>query len=141
MTAQRQRPSPDPVAPAPVARIAPAGSLALRPLPVQTPPAAPSPAGTLGVMLLREGLVAPHDMVQALLLHSQRRGRLGDILLARDMIAETTLFDALARHWGASCIDPRQQPPDTRLLDRLGAAACLREGLLPWRQVGEATVI
>ena len=53
-------------------------------------------AETLGVMLLREGLVAPDDIVQALALHARQRGRLADILLARGMIDETRLFSALA---------------------------------------------
>ncbi|MDP4031428.1 MAG: glycosyltransferase [Pseudorhodobacter sp.] len=98
-------------------------------------------AETLGVMLLREGLVAPHDLVQALALQSKRRGRLVDILLARGMISEPDLFAALARHWRTSRIDLAREPPDPRLIDRLGAAACLRDGLLPWRQVGGVTVI
>lgn len=98
-------------------------------------------AQTLAATLLREGLVAPHDMVQALALHSRQRGRLADILIARRMIAEADLFAAIARHWQAGVIDPAHQPPDPRLIDRLGAAACLRDGVLPWRQVGAVTVI
>lgn len=98
-------------------------------------------AESLGVMLLREGLVAPHDMVQALTLHSKRRGRLADILLSRGMITEPAFFAALARHWRAAQIDPATDPPDPRLIDRLGAAACLHDGLLPWRQIGRVTVI
>ena len=38
-------------------------------------------------------------------------------------------------------IDPEAQPADPALLDLLGAATCLQFGLLPWRQVGGATVI
>ena len=107
-------------------------------------PASPQPhptAQTLAATLLREGLVAPHAMVQALALQRRQNGRLADILIARRMIAEADLFAALARHWQAGMIDPARQPPDPRLIDRLGAAACLRDGLLPWRQVGALTVI
>ncbi|EEW25485.1 glycosyltransferase [Rhodobacter ferrooxidans] len=98
-------------------------------------------AQAFGVMLLRDGLVAPHDLVQALALHNQRRGRLTEILLARGMISEDRLFDAFSRHWQASRIDPARDPADPRLIDRLGAATCLRDGLLPWRRAGQATVI
>lgn len=98
-------------------------------------------AETLGIALLRDGLVTAHDMVQALSLQSQRRGRLVDILLARRMIAEPVLFKALSHHWRAPLIDVVQNAADPRLIDRLGAAACLRDGLLPWRKVGAATVI
>ena len=38
-------------------------------------------------------------------------------------------------------IDPRLVPPDISLMLRLGAADCLRLGLLPWRQIGGATVV
>jgi len=38
-------------------------------------------------------------------------------------------------------IDPAAQPVDPDLMARLGAPLCLQLGLLPWRQVGGATVI
>ncbi|MGB8811995.1 MAG: glycosyltransferase [Paracoccaceae bacterium] len=151
MTAPRLRLLPDPeaaelVAPYSFAQYQ-AQPFALAPLAAfETPLAQPwaqacPTAQTLGVMLLREGLVTPHNMVQALALHSQRRGRLSDILISRSMISEDALFDALGRHWGAERIDSALQAPDPRLIDIWGAAACLRDGLLPWRKVGVATVI
>ena len=42
---------------------------------------------------------------------------------------------------GAAQIDPRLSPPDISLILRLGASDCLRHGVLPWRQIGGATVI
>ena len=38
-------------------------------------------------------------------------------------------------------IDPRTTPPDISLMLRLGASDCLKLGLLPWRQIGGATVV
>lgn len=38
-------------------------------------------------------------------------------------------------------IDPVAAPPDPALLDRFGAAQALRSGLLPWRVLGQDTVI
>ena len=38
-------------------------------------------------------------------------------------------------------IDPRVTPPDISLVLRLGASDCLRFGILPWRQIGGATVV
>lgn len=98
-------------------------------------------AETLAISLLRDGLITPHDMVLALSLQNQRRGRLVDILLARQMITEPTLFAALSRHWGAALVDVANQAADPRLIDRLGATSCLRDGLLPWRKIGDVTVI
>ncbi len=98
-------------------------------------------ADTLGVMLLREGIIAAHDMVPALALHARRRGRLTDILLSRGLIGEADLYRALARHWGIGLADLHACPPDPRLIDRLGSIRCLRDGVLPWRSAGDVTVI
>ena len=38
-------------------------------------------------------------------------------------------------------VDPLRDPPDPRLLYRLGPAVALRHGLLPWRQSGGETII
>jgi cellulose synthase/poly-beta-1,6-N-acetylglucosamine synthase-like glycosyltransferase len=91
--------------------------------------------------LLAEGLVAPHAMVQAAALHRRHGGRLSDILLAQGDVDEALLYAAMARHWGVRRGDPQAVPPDPRLIDTLGATACLREGLLPWRQVAGETVV
>ncbi|WP_149142347.1 glycosyltransferase [Gemmobacter caeruleus] len=96
---------------------------------------------TLGLLLLREGVVAPDDMVQALALHAQVGGRLADILLSRGLISEARLGQTLARHWGLAHADLDAIAPDPRLIDRLGAVECLRAGLLPWRMAGGLTLI
>lgn len=101
---------------------------------------APNPS-TLGVTLLNDGLIAPHLLLHALALQRRHGGRLCDILLSHQMIDEQTLFEAQARHWSARIIDPDLRKPDPRLVDRLGAGVCLLEGLLPWRKVGQATII
>src|SRR5690606_37167544 len=67
--------------------------------------------------------------------------RLGEILLARGWVSETDLYRALARQWRAAVVDPLTEPPDPRLIDRLGAAFWLGEAALPWRRIGGATVI
>jgi cellulose synthase/poly-beta-1,6-N-acetylglucosamine synthase-like glycosyltransferase len=101
-----------------------------------------APSGkTLGVTLLREGLVAPHALVQALSMQKRHRGRLCDILLSQQLITEQDLYQAQARHWNVRLVDPQQQLPDPRLIDRLGAATCLREGLLPYQRIGQAVVV
>lgn len=96
---------------------------------------------SLGVTLLREGLLSPHDLVTALSLQRRHRGRLSDILLSCQMIAEKALYQAQARHWNVRLVDPMAQPADPRLIDQIGAANCLREGLIPWRHVGKAVVV
>ncbi len=98
-------------------------------------------AQSLGVMLLRDGALSSDDLVQALTLANRGGGRLSDILLAQGLVTETALFAALARQLGAARITPLHDTPDPRLIDRLGATICLRNGLLPWRAIGGATII
>lgn len=98
-------------------------------------------AETLAVVLLRDGTVQPHDMVQALALHAQRRGRLVDILLARGLVKEAALYDTMARHWGVGLADLAQSPPDGRVLDSVDPVWCLQSGFLPWRKLGATCII
>lgn len=96
---------------------------------------------SLGITLLREGLLSPDDLVMALSLQRRHRGRLCDILLSRQLITEKKLYEAQARHWNVRLINPMATPADPRLIDGLGAANCLREGLIPWQRVGQAVVV
>jgi cellulose synthase/poly-beta-1,6-N-acetylglucosamine synthase-like glycosyltransferase len=104
----------------------------------------PAPAAridTLGVALLRDGLVSGDDMVQALARQSRRSGQLCDVLLSGGLIEPRPLLQALARHWRTQVVDFDAEMPDVRLLDRLGAGYCLRNAIVPLREVGGATLI
>ena len=96
---------------------------------------------TLSILLLDQGLVPGHAMVQALNLQAEQGGRLVDILLSQGAVSPAVLYAALSRRAGAELADLVALPPDSRLIDRLGAATCLSDGLLPWRRQGGATVI
>jgi cellulose synthase/poly-beta-1,6-N-acetylglucosamine synthase-like glycosyltransferase len=109
-------------------------------VPSQAAPA-PGVAETLGMALLRDGLISAEDMVQALSLQSSRGGRLGDILVSRRLVAPLPLSQALARHWKTQLVDPVAEEPDVRLIDGLGSNYCLRHSLLPLRSVGGVTLI
>ena len=63
------------------------------------------------------------------------------VLFVHGLIGETCLARARARYHGLPFIDPARDPPDIRLIDRLGAAECLRDGLLPWREVAGQTLV
>ncbi len=101
---------------------------------------APTAAG-LGRRLVDEGLLAPHVLFRALAHRRRHGGRLQDALLSLGLVCEARLSEVTARHWAVRRVDPLKRPPDPRLIDRLGAARALREGLLPWRRIGPATVI
>ena len=121
----------------------------LQPLPMATAAAAPRPRAAvpapaprrLAADLLAGRVVAPHALLRALQLAGRQGARLDDVLLAQGALPPERLTAAVARHWDLQPVDPLADPPDHRLIDRLGTAECLREGLLPWRTVGSATVI
>ncbi|WP_284165077.1 glycosyltransferase [Frigidibacter sp. SD6-1] len=109
----------------------------------------PRPAGRrerprrkpLGQILMDMKAVEPGDMLKALALRDRQEVRLGDILLAHGWVSEPALMAALANQWGARVLDLAAEPPDARLIDALGPDFCLKEGVLPWRRIGAATVI
>lgn len=100
-----------------------------------------APDHPLALSLLRDGLVAPHDLVDALSRQTQEGEALSEIFLARGMIGEAALYRRLARHHHTTLANPEADLPDPRLIDRLGRTLCLREGLLPWKQAGETTLV
>ncbi len=96
----------------------------------------------LAVALLREGLVQPEDLLHSLSTRpGLSQGRLLDLLRHRGRASEEDLLRAAARHFGVAFVDPCAPLPDPQLIDALGAADCLRMGLVPWRQIGGATVV
>lgn len=114
---------------------------AFRSPPQAIPPRLEPEDQRLATRLLREGVIAPHALLQALAQLSQRPGSpLVDLLLDQALVAEDALFAALHRHTGIGPADPGLTP-DPRLIDQLGAGFCLTEGLLPLRQIGDAVLV
>ncbi len=99
------------------------------------------PRKPLGQILMDMKAVDPGNMLKALALRERQDVRLGDILLAHGWVSEAALMAALANQWGVRILDLATDLPDARLTDRLGADFCLKEGILPWRRIGAATVI
>ena len=95
----------------------------------------------LAIHLLRDGTLAPHAVLQALARLSERPGgRLLDLLLDHQLVAEAPLYAALHRLTGIGAAD-LSATADPRLIDRLDPAFCLTERLLPLRNLGHATII
>lgn len=106
----------------------------------QDRPAPVAGGGGLGVALLREGLVPPHEIVTALADVQATQHDLADALRGGGP-QRPAVYDSMARHWRVDIANLSRQPPDPRLIDRLGIAACLRDRLVPWRQSGALTII
>lgn len=109
------------------------------------PRARPRHGGTarrpLGQILIDMKAVEPGNMLKALALRDREEARIGDILLTHGWVGEADLMAALSLQWGAKAVDLVAEPPDARLIDRLGAEVCLAHAVLPWRRVGGATVL
>ena len=106
-----------------------------------SPPLPEPPPEPLAARLLRDGLVAPDDIVQALARQADGQTCLTDILRSRDLLPQAQLLEATAKEHDAQVVNPLRRLPDSRLVDQLGAGFCLREHLLPWQKVGQAIVV
>jgi len=95
----------------------------------------------VGASLLRAGVVAPDEMLTALSHQGREAGRLPDVLRARGLVVERDLLGVDARNWGLRLIDLDTALPDPRLIDAVGPQDCLRHGLVPWRRVGDVTIV
>ena len=108
----------------------PAGNLARPPRP------------RIGEILVARGELSADNLNRALRLQAREAHRpLGEILLEDGALSRAELALALAEQRGARPVDLLAEPPDIRLLDRLGAERCLTLGLVPWRDVGGAVAI
>lgn len=111
---------------------------------VTTQPAL-APQGTkrtpLGQLLRQMGALSEDNLATAVALQQREEARFGDILLANGFVTRADLYSALALQYNTSIADLRAEPPDVRLIDRLGAEFCIRNAVLPWKRVGAATVL
>ena len=110
----------------------------------EPPPAtarAPRRTFAVGASLLREGVVAPEEMVTALSHHGREAGRLPDVLRARGLVVERDLLGVDARNWGIRLVDLDAALPDPRLIDAVSVQDCLRHGLVPWQKTGDVTIV
>ena len=113
-----------------------------RPDPALKPPTALIESDQrLATTLLRDGLVSPHGLIEALAyVNDGPAHRLMTVLLDRKLVGEEQLFATLQRQTGIERAD-LSAPFDPSLIDHLGASFCLAEGLLPLRRMGLATLI
>ncbi|MCK8465287.1 glycosyltransferase [Aliiroseovarius sp. S1339] len=95
----------------------------------------------LGQILVEMGALSSENLAMAVSLQMREDARFGDILLTNGWVRQADLYAGLAQQYGCQIADLQHEPPDVRLIDRLGAAFCIRNGIVPWKHVGGATVI
>jgi type IV pilus assembly protein PilB len=90
-----------------------------------------TPGVPLGLNLIASGLVTG-EQVELALAEQRRTGqRLGEILVAHDVLYEDDLARTLAEIAGIPFRDLALDPPDPGVLDSLPEAFCRRRGVLP----------
>jgi glycosyltransferase XagB len=106
-----------------------------------TAPDRPAGKRQIAAALLRSGKVSSDEMVHALAHRGREAARLPEVLRARGLVDDQDLLEAEAKSWGLRPVRITELAPDPRLVDSLGAEVCLRLGLVPWRRVGDVTVV
>lgn len=101
------------------------------------------PKPRLGQLLVASGDMTREmlDKALALQIGTRSRARLGAVLLANDLVTGDALLKALSRQSGIGRIDLDIAPPDPDLLATADPFICLRAGFLPWRKVGQVTIL
>jgi cellulose synthase/poly-beta-1,6-N-acetylglucosamine synthase-like glycosyltransferase len=107
----------------------------------RTAPDRPGGRRQIAAALLRSGKVSSDEMLQALAHRGREAARLPEVLRARGLVDDHDLLEAEAQSWGLRPLRLSELAPDPRLIDSLGAEVCLRLGLVPWRRVGDVTVV
>lgn len=103
-------------------------------------PSARAAAG-LGGDLVRRGVVAATDLLRVLALAGPGGTSLAQALRSHGLAQDDRLASALAERAGLRRIGPDDGPPDPRLVAALGAPACVRLQVLPWRRAGAVTLV
>ncbi|TCP60710.1 cellulose synthase/poly-beta-1,6-N-acetylglucosamine synthase-like glycosyltransferase [Rhodovulum bhavnagarense] len=114
---------------------------AARPMPARAPAIALPGDLWLGDTLLRMGAITPAALNRTLADKARMDIRLDALLVADGTTDGETLVRALCRRYRTTPARPDLFPPDRGLVDMLGAARCLREGFVPLRRMGAATLI
>jgi len=82
--------------------------------------------------LVAEGTIGVHALQRVIDLALTDYETVGQAILSLGLARDPDLTRSFARHSGLEVADPVATPPATDLIERLGAEACLRFGVLPW---------
>jgi cellulose synthase/poly-beta-1,6-N-acetylglucosamine synthase-like glycosyltransferase len=95
----------------------------------------------LARLVLRDGLLRPAEVEAALSEAAACHVSLANLLDHSGLLPADALARLLAEQAGVPLVDPERDPPDPRLIDAVGAARCLRLGVLPMRRMGGAVQV
>ena len=99
------------------------------------------PQDILSRELLRRALISYSDACEAEVTAQRRALPLSEVYARGYGVSQLSIAAILATAWGAQLINPVIQPPSADLVMGYGPARCLRQGLMPWRRIGDATIV
>lgn len=97
-------------------------------------------SGPLGEALVRQGLLTPERLEEALDLGRRWQMRLGDVVTAKGFARPIDVQKALADHLGLPFVDLRAEPADPGLLSAADIQDYVRARAIPWRQGPDGTL-
>ena len=100
-----------------------------------------SKAPSLGDLLIRDKLITPTQLDQALTEQKKTRERLGEIFCRLGYISEDQLLDALSRQLGHRRYDPAKDAVDLSLLEMIPLEFARRHGVLPISRNGVSLTV
>jgi len=96
----------------------------------------------IGDLLVNLGMISEDQLKEALETQELKGGKLGEVLVAMNIITEASLINALAVQLGIPKIDPDLHDIDRRLLDGIGEEFLVKNKVLPaFKEGGTVTVI
>ena len=95
----------------------------------------------LGDLLIRDGLITPDQLKEALAEQTRTHERLGEILHRLGYITESDLLDVLARQLNHRRYDPARDAVETSVLDMVPLEFARRHNLLPLRRNGKSLIV
>jgi len=100
-----------------------------------------SKAPSLGDLLIRDKLITPPQLEQALAEQKRTRERLGEIFCRLGYLSEEQLLNALSRQLGHRLYDPAKDAVDLALLEIIPLEFARRHGVLPIARNGVSLTV
>ena len=105
---------------------------------VVAPPAAHIPFGRL---LVNNGIIAQADLIHALEMQCHVDAPLGEIMISEGLVSQNDVLDTLSTQYAARKVDLELDPPDAKMARHVPSSLCLKQGVVPWMELGDAVLI
>lgn len=108
---------------------------------------APTPARTnknrvpIGRMLVDAGVIQQPDLLCALAEQRYCDAPLGELLIARHLLSEDDVTQALAAQHHLQLVDLNETPPRPDMASHMNALDCLKFGVVPWSKLGKTILV